>query len=143
MKGTCTNLTLFHKNHMQSTSQATILSLLLVYIILINTTVVVVTIWSAELRGCLFSMQMVATYVGNIFGGASLIGNDIYFAKEVALPICQRGVDHYAFLYFGLSMNMIVLVLNTRYRYKGISRLRIRIRNPQESRAAVKTKISF
>ena len=170
---------------------------MLAYILILNLSVVIVTIWSAELRGCLFSMQLAATYVGNILGsiilllhillwndcsswgwkisqmckvednlaaaeqrnsnhqmslcfrvtrtnsslknnassgypdekkwpttketfllsgGVSLIGNDIYSSIGGVLPICQKGVEHYALLYLGISMNMIILLANTRYR---------------------------
>ena len=46
-----------------------ILSIFLVYIVLSNLFVVIVTIGSAQLRGCLFSMQMAAAYLGNLMAG--------------------------------------------------------------------------
>lgn len=119
----CSNLTLRHQSHFHIMVETVMLSIILTYILTLNLSVVVITIWSAELRGCLFSMQLAATYVGNIFGGLSLIGNDIYSLRTGVLPICQKGVDHYSFLYFGISMNMIILLLNTRFRYIGVSNI--------------------
>ena len=56
-------------------------------------------------------------YLGNILGGMSLVGNDLYFAHHGVLPICQKGVDRYGPLYFGLAISMMSLVLNSRHRY--------------------------
>jgi len=120
----CFNLTATHQNHIHIVVETVALSLMLAYILILNLSVVIVTIWSAELRGCLFSMQLAATYVGNILGGVSLIGNDIYSSIGGVLPICQKGVEHYALLYLGISMNMIILLANTRYRYVGVSNIK-------------------
>ena len=54
----CTNLTLTHQHHLHTTIETILLSLILLYILCLNVTVIVVTIGSAELRGCLFSMQL-------------------------------------------------------------------------------------
>ena len=117
---TCANLTESYGHHLQGATKTIALSLILTYIIGLNLAVILVTIGSAKLRGCLFSMQSVASYVGNIFAASSFIGNDIYYSRRGILPICQKGVDHYAFLYLGLSINMVVLGLNTWYRFKGV-----------------------
>ena len=120
---TCANLTAMHQSQSHSTIDMALLTIILAYTLCLNLAVVIVTIWSAELRGCLFSMQLAATYVGNILGGISLIGNDIHSSSFDILPICQKGVDYYSILYLGLSMNMVILLLNTRYRYVGISNI--------------------
>merc|ERR1712002_214554 len=65
-------------------------------------------------------MQLAASYVGDILGAASLIGNDIYFSQRGIIPFCQKGRDKYVFLYFGISLNMMVLIMNTHYRYQRI-----------------------
>ena len=98
--------------------EASILSIFLLYVVLSNLFVIVVTIGSSQLRGCLFSMQLAATYAGNLIAGSSLLGNDIYFSAMGIPPICQSGKDRYLFLYFGLSLNMIILVLNTNVGFK-------------------------
>ena len=102
--------------------QTILLILFLSYLLVINFVIVVVTIGTAELRGCLFSMQLAASYIGNILGGSSLFGNDLYYTRNGIPPIeCQTGEDYYFLLYVGISMNMVVLVLNTTYRYNIIS----------------------
>ena len=73
---------------------------------------------------CILSFTV--TYVGNILAAGSLFGNDINYSLLGVPPICQSGVDRYIPLYFGLSLNMIILVLNTKYRYDGISSIRNR-----------------
>ena len=98
-----------------------ILVLMLVYIISLNVTGIVVTIGSAQLRGCLFSMQLAASYMGNMVAATSLIGNDIYFSQRGVIPLCQHGIDKFVLLYFGISLNLIILIMNTHYRYQRIS----------------------
>ena len=81
-----------------------------------------VTIGACKLRGCLFSMQLAVSYIGNILAGSSLFGNDLYYSRNGIPPIeCQTGEDYYFLVYVGISMNMVVLVLNTTYRYNIIS----------------------
>jgi len=122
----CTSFHLLITTQEHTQVETLVLSLFLTYILLSNLFVVTVTIGSAQLRGCLFSMQLAASYVGNIIAGTSLFANDIYHSAVGIPPICQSGKDGYVFLYFGLSMNMIILVLNTKYRYDGIANIRNR-----------------
>ena len=37
------------------------------------------------------------------------------------IPLCQNGHDKFIFLYFGLSLNLMVLLMNTHYRYQRIA----------------------
>ena len=108
--------------------ETVVLYIILLYINIFNLFVVFITIGSAELRGCLFSMQLAASYVGNVLAGTSLLGNDIYYVRTGIPPLCQEGVDSYILLYFGTSMNMVIIVLNTRYRYNSIASIKNRRR---------------
>ena len=113
-----TNCTLVYVNvHIQG--QSVILTLFLAYILLLNFLLIAVTVGTTKLRGCAFSMQLVASYVGNILGGISLVGNELYYTNSGIIQIgCHPGLDRNFFLYFGISMNMVIVVLNTRFRYK-------------------------
>ena len=104
--------------------ETTFLFLILLYIVILNIFVIFITIGSAELRGCLFSMQLAASYLGNMFGGLSLLVNDIYYSGLGIPPVCQTGEDLFFFLYFGNALNMVILLLNTRYRYQGITSIK-------------------
>ena len=74
----CTNCTTTTTNNQIPSSQLEIiiLVLMLIYTVVLNITGIMVTIGSAELRGCLFSMQLAASYVGDILGACSLIGKN-------------------------------------------------------------------
>ena len=101
--------------------QITFLSLFLVYILVLNLLVIGAILTTTELRGCWFSMQMASSYIGNIFAGLSLIGNALYYSENGNPPIrCQAGKDKHFFLYFGTSMNTIIVLFNTHFRYDQI-----------------------
>ena len=66
----CSLLQELNKKNIESQMlETSVLSFFLFYIVISNMFVIVVTIGSAQLRGCLFSMQMAATYMGNILAG--------------------------------------------------------------------------
>ena len=113
----CTSIYLIIDN-LHKQIQICILVLLLTYIVIINLVLILITMSTDKLRGCTLCLQLAASYIGNIFGGISLVGNDLYYTINGITPIgCQPGIDGHCLLYFGISMNLVIVMMNTRYRY--------------------------
>ena len=101
--------------------QSIILGLFLTYIILLNVVVVATIFGTTELRACWFNIQLSASYIGSIFGGISLVGNDLYYLHHGDPPMrCRPGIDSHFFLYLGTTMTIITVLLNTHFRYNRI-----------------------
>ena len=111
-----------------NTLQYIFLVMMLAYIILFNSIVLVLTVYTRSLRSCCFSKQLLACYTGNILGGLSLVGNDLFYSKDGIQPIgCQLGQDRYFFMYLGISVNMLILVSNTYLRFKKVTGMKPKV----------------
>lgn len=100
-----------------------ILSVFLVTVLLLNFLVLIVTYSNQTTKLCPFCRVFSLTYIGNIMGGFSLFFSDIlqhinedkheYHGKDELLNL-----DHYFFLYMGVTLNMCGIVSFTYVRYR-------------------------
>lgn len=101
--------------------QNVLLSFGLIYILFLNGLAIGLTIYMRRVLTCWISRQLISSYIGNILGGVSLIGNYLSTGSSgIPPPGCVFGKDKFFFLYVGISINMIIILCNTYLRYRGI-----------------------
>lgn len=104
--------------------QTCVLVLFLLFIIFMNLMTLVGTA-TCDIE-CQIRRVFMSSYIGNILGGISLLGNDIVAWKmNISSLTCMDGFDRYILLYLGVSANMIVLVMNTYVRYQRLKIMRV------------------
>lgn len=87
------------------------------YVVVFNVTVLVTTINCRLLSSCPVNRLLMSSYVGNMFGIASICANEIYKTCNET----KQSIDGYFFLYLGLMTNVITLAVTSYTRHRAIT----------------------
>ena len=103
--------------------QNTIICLLAIYVIGINVSVIVLTMFCRSLWKCPVNKMMMSGHVSNIISIISFTMNDLYHSHNgITKPECKHGLDLYFFAFLGLMGATITLLFNSISAYTGIVR---------------------